>query len=60
MKFLLHRTSDAYGARTKEVEINSLEELMALRRREGWPIVIDAAPDDGEPGTLEIYDDYRE
>lgn len=59
MKFLLRRTSGPFGNVAKEIDINSLEELMALRRREGWPIIIGAAPDDG-PGELEIYDDYRE
>lgn len=35
------------------LEINSLEELIALVREEGYPIIIGL-------NKLEIYDDYRE
>ena len=35
------------------IEVNSLEELIALVREEGYPIIIGL-------NKLEIYDDYRE
>ena len=53
MKFKLSRTTNPH--KTKKIEINSLEELMALVKKEKEPIIV---MDD--PPRLEIYDDYRE
>ena len=52
MKFILTRTSNDDK---KEIEINSIEELMTLVSEEGKVIVMDYS----EP-TIEIYDYYRE
>lgn len=60
-----HRIIDGYIARDigkKDcwaVEINSLEDLMALQRKYG-DLVIETNWADEETPNIEIYDDYRE
>ena len=42
-----------------EVEVKTLEELLALIDREGQ-IIVEPYGDDEHPYQIEIYDDYRE
>lgn len=68
MKFNLSRTSDL--SKQKIVDINSLEELKRFQHDEGKQLIVsfyrpDASPrwartDQGQVGSIEIYDDYRE
>jgi len=42
------------------IEINTLEELLVLSDKMGYPLIIDKDFIDGEPRRIEIYDDYME
>lgn len=57
MKFKLKRTSDLWSQEPGEIELNSLEELIALQQKMGELII--GITDSGE-AMIEIYDDYRE
>lgn len=44
-----------------EIEINTLEELLALMKEENEPIIIFNDSDNDHPDyRIEVYDDYRE
>lgn len=62
MKFKLHYTHN-YG-QYKDIEINTLEELLKLVEKEECWIIIDKKDylrgDMKWQWTLEVYDDYRE
>lgn len=55
MKFKLHYTHNFW--KYKDVEINSIEELLELVEEKGCGIIVDFQKDNW---TLEVYDDYRE
>lgn len=64
MKFLLTRTSDLFSStRNETIEINSIEELIELVRKEG-EIIVGPVPQyrrtEELPYEIEIYDSYRE
>lgn len=48
-----------YLIKDPEIEINSLEELMDLKRKLGNDLIITEKSGDSYP-TIEIYNDYRE
>ena len=63
MKFKLHYTH-SYG-NYKDIEINTLEELLKLVKKEKCWIIINFQSDHWREDikwqwTLEVYDDYRE
>ena len=59
MKFYQYRTSDWFNK--KEVEINSLEDLLSISEAEGQIIIYkEMYGDYCDTWMLEIYDDYRE
>lgn len=63
MKFKLHYTHD-FG-NYKDVEINTLEELLELVKKEKCWIIVDFKKDHWREDikwqwTLEVYDSYRE
>jgi hypothetical protein len=71
VKFLVRRTSGDYisaimPVREAEVELYSLEALLAFGQEHGVGEVVLAAPDQGvgwwdrTQWLLELYDDYRE
>lgn len=43
-----------------EVEVPSLEALVAMSRTMGWPLSLAVEPDPSAAGFLEIYDDWKE
>lgn len=57
MKAKLTRTSDIFDAEAKEVEINTLEELLEISDKEDRSLIVCR-----DKGVLyvEIYDDWRE
>ena len=59
MRFLVKRTSDWFGENIKEIEIQTLEELLEMQESEMNPIIIHKNCAEGK-WTLEIYDAYRE
>lgn len=62
MKFKLHYTHD-YG-QYKDIEINTLEELLKLVKKEdwwiNWWIIVSLDKEVDWQYVLEVYDDYRE
>ena len=60
MKFKLTRSSDWKfdNPRNKEIEINTLEELLNLCRETNCSLIVDEGSN-GEK-SIEIYDDFRE
>lgn len=63
MKFKLHYTHNFW--KYKDVEINTLEELLELVKKEEYWIIVDFKDwswrkDSQWQWTLEVYDDYRE
>ena len=54
MKFELRYASDSWGTPRKEIEINTLEELMALIKECGDDLII------SEDREILVYDDYIE
>lgn len=49
------------GGSAGEIEINTLEELLALMKEEDEPIIIFNDGDNDHPDyEIEVYDDYRE
>lgn len=54
MKFTVYKTSDMWRDHKRQVEINSLEELIKFQQDCGQCIILKW---DNE---IEIYDDYRE
>lgn len=53
MTFKYIRTSKVLSGDEKEIEINTLEELIEFQTKSGSPIIING-------NSIEIYDDYRE
>ena len=53
MKFKYIRTSEVLSGDEKEIEINTLEELMEFQKTSGSSIILNG-------NSIEIYDDYRE
>lgn len=62
MKLKLRRASnEPMNEVIKEVEINTIEDLIALAREEGSPIILaEYFTDDAEDFSLLVYDDYIE
>ena len=61
MKFLVTYTHHHDSAQTTEVEIGTLEELLAFVDREGEEVIIKPADSKNPaPRKLEVYDDHRE
>ena len=62
MKLKLRRASnEPLSTVVKEVEINTIEDLIALAREEGNPIILaEYFTDDAEDYSLLVYDDYIE
>lgn len=64
MKFKLIRTSAGQSpVYAESIEIDSLEELLELHRKEKYPLIIntwEAIEHREELLIIEIYDDYRE
>lgn len=58
MKFTLTRTSSESMKEDREIELTTLEDLIALCEQEGHAIIVSKDP--GEEWELEVYDDYRE
>lgn len=62
MKFKLHYTHDYW--KYKDVEINTLEELLKLVKKEdwwiNWWIIVSLDKEVDWQYVLEVYDDYRE
>ena len=58
MKFKLHYTHDFW--KYKDVEINTLEELLNLVKKEDWWIIVSLDKEVDWQYVLEVYDDYRE
>jgi hypothetical protein len=53
--------ADVSGTDENEIEINTLEELLALGRRVKTELIIDADPVEGEYlPSIEIYNGWRE
>ena len=62
MKLKLRRASnEPMGEVVKEIEINTIEDLIALEKEEGNPIILTQyfTDEDGEYSLL-VYDDYLE
>lgn len=53
-----HKT--CYGESIWEIEINSLEDLIAFRKEVGHPVILLEPYDVKDMHELEIYDYYRE
>ncbi len=66
MKFMIFRTSQpSWREDQGTVEINTIEELLALSEKEGNHIIVTPASLTGYRGEdnlpmIEVYDDYRE
>jgi len=61
MKFTLTHSSSQYSPTDEEgetIEINSLEELIALGQKEGKSLIITVFPQ--TTPEIEVYDSYRE
>jgi len=58
MKFRVSYTSDCFDDEEKEIELNSLEELMKFIKKSGYSVIVHQYK--GEPTILEIYDGWRE
>ena len=59
----LKRVDPDYGTRTWDIELRSLEDLIAFVRDVGHEVIVAEGYEPGSttaPITLEIYDDYRE
>lgn len=55
MKFTISESSDIWGDKAYEKEINSLDELKQFQIESGHSIIINF-----ERNSIEIYDGYRE
>jgi hypothetical protein len=60
-----HRVENGHIKRDFEekcwfIEIETLEDLMNLRNREGQPLIIDSSNNNPNIPQIEIYDNYRE
>lgn len=53
MRFKVIKTSDSCNVKPKDIEINTLQELMEWINKQDHEVII-------SEGCLEIYDDYRE
>lgn len=61
MKFKVYRTSDDFWDDLKEIEINTLEELLDFCKKCHEQIIITEANEWNDwTWNIEIYDDYRE
>lgn len=70
MKFHLRRTSELLvEEESKTIEINTLEDLQALQRENGYQLIVnfyqetwfpEHYPIDGADGSIEVYDSWRE
>ena len=62
MKLKLRRASnEPLSTVIKEVEINTIEDLIALEKKEEHPIIlVEYFTDDAEDFSLLVYDDYIE
>ncbi len=58
MKAVIEYSSDYKGCKKRIQEINSLEELFQLQKKEGYPLIIKNNVD--TEFTIEVYDEYRE
>ena len=57
MKFILTKTSESKPIGW--VDIETIDDLMKLIKREGHEVIV-SADDDYRKATIEIYDDWRE
>lgn len=58
MKFRVKHTSDCFDDEEKEIELNSLEELIKFINNTRYSVIVHRYTD--KPTLLEIYDDWRE
>lgn len=56
----LSEHQSAFGCKLWEIEINSIEELIELKKKVTHPIILCDSYDVEGMLELEIYDDYRE
>jgi hypothetical protein len=59
MRFRYYKTSEMFDECDFYVELNTLEELLALNRQEGRAFILFCDTINHE-WVLEVYDDYRE
>jgi hypothetical protein len=64
MKAVIGYSSDWKGTKTRIEEVNSLEELLELQKKEVSPLIVTRGVDDKFKDkaefTIEVYNDYRE
>ena len=59
MKFWLSRTSNRLSAKAEEINLESLDDLLALAKQENEELIVSIYGANGHP-SIEIYDWYRE
>ena len=60
MKFKIEKASDDFGTKPKELEINTLEDLINLIEEYGSSIILEKYMYGDEIRRITIYDDYIE
>lgn len=60
MKFTLRKASDLMGKNPREIEINTLEELIELVKKEECAVIVEFDADTKEVTELTVYDYWIE